>query len=325
MTRSNKKHAFAVGLFILIGIAIIVTGIFTVGNQEKFFTKKFIIKTSFRDVGGLQAGNNIWLSGVKVGTVKAIRFQGESEVEVSLNIDEAARSRIWKNSLARISTDGFIGNKIVIIYGGASEAGIVEDNDKLKSTKGISTDEIMGVLASNNDNLLEITSNLKDITTRIRSGKGILGALVYEKDWQQDLQLTLVHFRKAAARSESVMVALQGFTDQLASGRGLVHELITDTVVFRSLQASMLQLNEAITKASILMDTLNAAGSSLTARDKPAGMLLNDEAVARDVKEIITNLKAGSQKLDEDLKALQHNFLFRGYFRKREKGKLRDQ
>lgn len=325
MTRSNKKHAFAVGLFILIGIAIIVTGIFTVGNQEKFFTKKFIIKTSFRDVGGLQAGNNIWLSGVKVGTVKAIRFQGESEVEVSLNIDEAARLRIWKNSLARISSDGFIGNKIVIIYGGGSGAGIVEDNDQLKSTKGISTDEIMGVLASNNDNLLQITSNLKDITTRIRSGEGTLGALIYEKDWQQDLQLTLVHFRQAAARSESVMAALQGFSDQLNSGRGLIHELITDTVVFRSLQASMLQLNEAITKASILIDTLNVAGGSLTATDKPAGMLLNDEAVARDVKEIITNLKTGSQKLDEDLKALQHNFLFRGYFRKKEKGKLRDQ
>lgn len=325
MTRSNNKHAFAVGLFIIIGIVIIIAGVFMVGSQERFFTKRFIINSSFNDVGGLQAGNNIWLSGVKIGTVKAIRFQGDSQVEISMKIDESARTRIWKNSQVRISTDGFIGNKIVIIYGGSPAAGTVGDNDYLASSKGISTDEIMGVLASSNDNLLQITGNLKDITMQIRSGRGILGAMIYEEEWQQDLQLTLQHFRQAGARGEAVMAGLQDFSDKLNQSRGMIHELLTDTSVFSSLQRSMQQLNDAITKASSFMNDLNAAGSSLSTKDKPAGMLLNDERVASDLREIITNLRSGSQKLDEDLKALQHNFLLRGYFKKKKKGKLQDQ
>lgn len=325
MSLSNNKHAFAVGLFILIGIAIIIAGVFMVGSQEKFFTKRFAIKSRFNDVGGLQPGNNIWLSGVKIGTVKAIRFAGDAKVEIIMNIDEAARSRIWKNAMARISTDGFIGNKIVIIYGGSSDAGTVADNDLLNSSKGVSTDEVMDVLALNNDNLLEITTNFKDITAQIRAGKGALGSLIYEKDIQKDLQATLQHFRQAGVRSEEVMAGLQDFTSTLNNGKGLVHELLTDTSIFHSLQISMQQLNSTIATASSFMNNLDTASNALSEKDKPVGMLLHDEGTAKELKEIITNLRTGSQKLDEDLQALQHNFLLRGYFKKKAKGKIKDQ
>lgn len=323
MSRSNDKHALAVGLFILIGIVIIVTGIFMVGSQEKFFSKRFIIKCSFSDVGGLQAGNNIWLSGVKVGTVKTISFKGDAQVEVTMNIDEKAKHRIWKNSMAKISTDGFIGNKIVIIYGGSSKAGIVSDEDRLHSAKGASTDEVMDVLSNSNQNLLQITTNLKDITAQIKEGKGVLGSLIYEQDLQKDLQATLLHFKQAGARSEEVMRGLQDFTATMNNKNGLIHELLTDTAVFHSLQSSIHQLNSTIVTAAAFMNNLDTASAVLSDRDKPAGMLLNDEETAKEMKEIITNLKSGSQKLDEDLKALQHNFLLRGYFRKKAKGKLK--
>lgn len=322
MTRSNDKHAFAVGLFILVGIAIIIVGIFVVGNQQKFFTKRFTVKSRFDSIGGLQPGNNIWLSGVKVGTVKAIRFYGEAQVEITMNIDENARDRIWKNSMARISSDGIIGNKIVILYGGSPGAGVVENDDLLKSSKGISTDEVMGVLETNNTNLLQITSNLKEITGQIRSGQGTLGALIYGNDLQQDLQVTLRNFRQASIKGQEMMAGLSEFSHKLNNGQGLIHELITDTSVFDGLQNSMKTLNETIENASSFINNLEAASSALADKSKPAGAILHDEEVAKDLKDIITNLKAGSKKLDEDLEALQHNFLLRGYFRKKAKGKV---
>lgn len=48
-------------------------------------------------------------------------------------------------------------------------------------------------------------------------------------------------------------------------------------------------------------------------------MILNDKQTADDIQITIQNLKAASKKLDEDLEALQHNFLLKGYFRKKNK------
>ena len=51
-------------------------------------------------------------------------------------------------------------------------------------------------------------------------------------------------------------------------------------------------------------------------------MLLNDAQTAESIKEIIKNLQTSTQKLDENMEALQHNFLLRGFFRKKQKQNL---
>jgi len=115
MSEENNKKQIAVGAFIFIGLAILVIGIFTIGGQRKAFVKSFHLVAIFEDAQGLQAGNNVWLSGIKVGTVKKVAFNAGSGIEMILNVDKDARSHIHKNATARVSTDGLVGNKILVI------------------------------------------------------------------------------------------------------------------------------------------------------------------------------------------------------------------
>jgi phospholipid/cholesterol/gamma-HCH transport system substrate-binding protein len=48
---------------------------------------------------------------------------------------------------------------------------------------------------------------------------------------------------------------------------------------------------------------------------------LNDERVGASLRSTMMNLESSSIKLDEDLEALQHNFLLRGFFKKKQKDK----
>ena len=54
MKPANTKRAVTVGIFIFLGLAILVAGVLTLGGQQKTFEKKIKVKAIFEDVGGLQ-------------------------------------------------------------------------------------------------------------------------------------------------------------------------------------------------------------------------------------------------------------------------------
>ena len=167
MKTRNYKRTVIVGLFIFLGMAIFIAGILLLGGQQKTFEKKVRIKAVFDDVGGLHEGNNVWFSGVKIGTVRKMRFVGSSQVEVIMNIDQHSQQYIRRNSKAKISSEGLIGNKIVVIYGGTTQAPVIDTSDILGIEKGISADEIMATFQENNKNLVDITGNFKLISKRL--------------------------------------------------------------------------------------------------------------------------------------------------------------
>src|SRR5512133_3510488 len=122
MKMDSNKRMVTVGLFVLLGTIIFIAGVLTLGGQKKTFEKRVPVKAVFKDVGGLQVGNNVWFSGVKIGTVKKMSFTPDAMVEVILNIESKTMQYIKKDAKAKISSEGFIGNKIVVIFGGSAGA-----------------------------------------------------------------------------------------------------------------------------------------------------------------------------------------------------------
>ncbi|MCW3115756.1 MAG: Mammalian cell entry related domain protein [Segetibacter sp.] len=322
--KSNKNtRAFVVGIFIFLGIAIFVVTVLTLGGQQKTFQKSIVVRAIFDDINGLQKGNNIWFSGVKIGTVKKISFVGNSQVEVDMNIDEASKQYIRKNAKARISSDGLIGNKIIVLYAGASKSPSVENGDLLGVEKASNPDEMMATFQANNQNLFAITTDVKGISKRITEGKGTVGKLLTDETLVNDLHSTMLRLRQASANAERLSATIAAFAEKLQRKGTLANDLVTDTTVFNRLKATAAQIESVSKNASIVVDNLNNTssqlGNSLNNKSTPVGMLLNDEDAAADIRVILSNLQAGSQKLNDDLEAVQHNFLLRGFFKKKAK------
>ncbi len=121
------------------------------------------------------------------------------------------------------------------------------------------------------------------------------------------------------SHANAASMNLVSLSNKLNSNSGLIHDLSTDTEVFASLRESAAQLQGVTQTANALMSNLNAASQKLNAKDNAVGALLNDPASAEQIKEILNNLNSSSEKLDENMKALQSNFLFKGYFKKKAK------
>ena len=52
--------------------------------------------------------------------------------------------------------------------------------------------------------------------------------------------------------------------------------------------------------------------------------ITKDESLKKNIDSTVVNVKEATDKLNQNMEALKHNFLFRGYFRKLEKQKAKD-
>lgn len=316
MAITSNRRSIVVGIFILIGLAFFITGILAIGSLNKSFIRKVEITTVFDDVGGLQQGNNIWFSGVKIGTVKDMSFFGESQVLVVMNIDQKAQPFIHNDAKAKISSDGLIGNKIIVIYGGSADKPVVKEGDRLGVDKAYTTEDMFNTLQENNVNILAITTDFKEIGKKIMNGEGTLGKLLVDKTLYNNLVATTSTLNEAAENARKVSTDIKAYTAKLNEGDGLANDLVTDTMIFSKIRESVTQLNEIVKDASAVVSSLEA---SVTDSSSPLGVIMSDDSTAQSMKATIKNLEAGSVKLNEDLEAMKHSFLLRGYFKDQEK------
>lgn len=321
MATTENKKAITVGIFLAVGIVIFLLGVFTLGGQQKSFAKTLHISAIFDDVAGLKKGNNIWFSGVKVGTIKSIHFTGDSKVDVMMNVDQATQQYIHRNAGVRISSDGLIGNKIIVIDGGSPHAPVVQDGDVLQAEKLLSTDDMLKVLQQNNQNLLVITSDFKVLSHKMLQGKGTVGALLADSLMGEQLKSSMRNLQAATASAARLATQLNQFSNKINTRGGLADKLFTDTVTFNRFKAAAIQFQQAAANASALTNNLNKASNKLNTTDNTLGVLLNDPKGAVQVQSTLNNLHQSSVLLNQDLEAVQHNFLLKGFFKKKAKAK----
>ncbi|MBE9585248.1 MCE family protein [Mucilaginibacter sp. JRF] len=321
MDASERKNAIIVGIFIALGTIIFVVGVLTLGSSSKTFVKSIHIRSTFTDVAGLKKGSNIWFSGVKIGTVKEIAFSNNSQVEVVMSLDEGVQPYIHRNTQAKIGSDGLIGNKIIVLDGGSPQAPVIEDGDRIQSEKMLSTDEMMGTLQENNRNLLSITKDFKQLSSQILQGKGTVGALLADSTMAVQLRKAMQNLQATTESASRMAVQLDNFSQKMNTKGGFADKLLTDTATFGQIKQSVAQLQQTAANASMLTDNLNKASSKLNTTDNALGILLNDRKTAVKMQNTLDQLEESSVKLNDDLEAVQHNFLLRGFFKKRERAR----
>lgn len=323
MRSTSSSRSVIVGIFTLLGIAILAVTILTLGDQRSTFNESVLVTSFYNNVNGLQKGNNIWFNGVKVGTIKSVDIIDNDSIEVKMNINQSARKFIHNDVKAKLSTDGLIGNKIVALSGGTSQAPVIKNGDIIQTDELLNTDAVMNTLSKNNDNLLAITDNLKKITSNIADGKGSLGKLLNDETLLDQITALAQSLNHSSDNLNKLTKAAADYTAKLNTPGSLANDLVTDTTIFNNLRLLTERLKEVSDSSQVVINNLKLTGMDMNKaiqnKETPIGMLMNDKAAAGNIKTTLTNLQSASKKLDEDLEALQHNFLLRGFFKKKAK------
>jgi phospholipid/cholesterol/gamma-HCH transport system substrate-binding protein len=213
------------GAFIVVALAVLVAGVFLIGNKEYLFSPTYRVKARFDNVVGLSDGADVRVGGVHSGTVHSIELPhkpGEN-VTVVMDLDKSTHEIIKQDSVASIETEGLLGSQYVAISFGSDGQAEVKNGDTIQSLPPLIMSDMLkkasGILDSSQQavqNATQATAHLNSVTAKIDSGQGTVGALVNDKQVYNNveqttagLQATMVHAQAGVTDFQENMEALK--------------------------------------------------------------------------------------------------------------------
>nr|WP_314895572.1 MlaD family protein [uncultured Flavobacterium sp.] len=320
----TTSQKIRLGLFVIIGLIIFILAVYFIGDKQQMFGKTYHLKAIFNNVNGLQIGNNVRYSGINVGTVQGIEMVNDTIIRVDMLIDKTIFSYIKKDAVAVIGSDGLVGNMIINILPGKGTFPPVNPGDEIKSLNRIRTDDMLNTLGVTNKNASLLTADLLKITKEINQGKGAVGLLIKDSILAKDLKET-VHYLKIAGKGTSESVTKLNRIISSLDNKDNVIGVLRDTAVANNMKTIVQNLDESSYKIDEVVTNLNSTITNIKDGKGAINYLSNDPELVRKIDSTMTNINEASFRLNENMEALKHNFLFRGYFRKQEKAKLKEQ
>lgn len=298
------------GLVVLVGLAAAVGFLFVIASQGNLLADTFSVRATFRQVAGLQRGASVFYNGISVGRVDAVQLPeapGEP-ITVRMAIDEAARPLIREDSRALIQTDGLVGNVIVSLTDGSRDRPQVADNGLIEGVEPFALSEVSDRLFTSISRFDSVTVALASIMSDVQTGEGTLGRFLYDERLYdatvattEEFQATLATFTTRADALVAVAENASNSVDQILAkvnaGDGTVARFLNEDDVYTTflataaqLQAGAAQLQTVSTDIRAITDRFNQAAGFAT---------------------------LGAFRFSENMEALKHSFLFRGYFEDR--------
>jgi phospholipid/cholesterol/gamma-HCH transport system substrate-binding protein len=325
MGKKDDIRNARLGIFVLTGIVLALIAIFFIGGERNLFSRTFTIHAKFNNVAGLRAGNNVWLNGVKIGTVHDVQILRDTVVLVTMEIQEGKSHFINQDAEAFLGSEGLVGNTLVYINPGVSHQPI-NSGDTIQSKTLATTQDIINTLRDSGENLRSITNNLANITHNIEQGEGALGYLLTDNELPRELQLAIRNFRLTSQNSQEISRDIANMISHLQNNEeGIIYTLMHDTAFANVYENTMVNLNQTGGNLAESSQQLNELTERLQEGHNAIHVLTADEEFAANLQRTMRNAAEGSEKFEENMEALQHNFLFRGFFRRQERRRQREE
>lgn len=319
-TLNNAK----LGLFVLLGLLFLVVLLYLIGKNQNLFGDTYELKARFENVQGLVPGNNVRYAGIEAGTVKSIQIINDTTLEVTMIIEKLMNQVIRRNAILTIGTEGIVGNKVINIAPSKQSAALAVEGDVLLSRKSVDTDDMLQTLSQTNIDVALIAAELKTTVTRINKSKA-LWELLEDRSLPRDVRKSLANIRIATGKAVSITDQLNSIVADMKEGKGSVGSLLRDSGLVKGLTEAVQKINKAGAEMDTVISKVNTSASILE-NDLQNGKgvvhaFLRDTVLVNKVQMSLSNIEKGTDGFNQNMEALKHNFLFRGYFRKLEKEK----
>jgi phospholipid/cholesterol/gamma-HCH transport system substrate-binding protein len=299
----KNMPAVRLGVFVVLGLALIVIAIFMIGQKNSLFSSTFNVKAYFNDVQGIQSGATVRLSGINVGSVSKISIVNDASgrVEVSMNLQTDIQRFIRTDTKASIETEGLVGNKVIVLKIGSSSAEQVKDGGYIQSEEPLGFSAIIAETQGIMQYTKSMTKDLADIVGRVNNGEGTIGKVLKDDEL----------YNNAANLTREADLSLKSITDEIKRVVGVFDTLgVGVKNVVRNVNSTVSNIDTIIINVNEGRGVLGALLTSGKYDSTIATVITNVEKTSDDAR-------ISASRLAENMEALKHNWLFKSYFENR--------
>jgi phospholipid/cholesterol/gamma-HCH transport system substrate-binding protein len=273
-----------VGAFILSGLLVFFAIIYLLGAQARYFERKYDLVVEFTEVGGLIEGATVRLAGVQIGRVTSVELPAQpgGKVRVTLTIARRFSERIRRDSAAKITTQGLLGDKIVEISMGTTGAPALRPGETLTTQEPVEMQEMFKVGADTLQTVKELAASLKTTAERVdriakevETGRGLVHALIYNEP-------------EALTRLNAILTRTQAVLARVEQGDHAVGVLLSP------------ESGKSARALLAAMDAIGRTAEKLETRDNLLSALLHDpqyKTVADDLRVVARNFRDVSERV----------------------------
>lgn len=317
---NNSQQTARVGLFFLLGVALVWVTFETLSGGKVFKDKGYEIVAGFETLKELKVGDEVRMAGVRVGQVGSTRLNtANRRAEAVLKINSGVG--IKADSTATIVMAGLIGTNYISIDLGTSATADLQPGAEIKTKTTPDLNAVMSqigdlgkkiegalgnlggalsgdgqggpgliqkvdqLVTENRENIVKTTSNLQQITDKVNKGEGTLGRLINDPKLHDELLATIGEIKGSANEAKTFIANAQAIVNEVKAGKGAIGALVYDETTASNLKASIANFKSVSDKIA------NGEGT--------LGKLISDDSLLRDAQAIMKKADRALDGLDD--------------------------
>lgn len=297
-----------VGVFVLGGLLLFAAGLFMIGDRQMAFAKKFTVYTEFKKITGLQPGAVVRVRGAKAGSITQILPPDtpSGKFRVQFEITQDLHQLVRTDSIATIETEGLVGGSYLGIGMGTDAAQPVPSDGTIAGKEPFDIADLMQQMG---DTVKKANDMFDDMKAKV---EGTIVAVGDTVDTANKLFVDVApDMKKMAASGALISSDIAQISEQIRTGKGTIGKLVNDDELYKRVTAIAEQADGIASDTRQLVASTKKTLEGFQAKDGPV------QGMTASVKQTMDDARKAVEGLAENMDALKHNFLLRGFFKRR--------
>ncbi|HOX36522.1 MAG TPA: MlaD family protein [Candidatus Brocadiia bacterium] len=324
----HQASKILIGMLLLGALIMFAVGTFYIQDLDTAFRPGNEYFARFSEVNRLEVGSPVTMSGVRIGSVSAVKFEKREmakPVTVAFWIEKGVTIR--SKDRAEIQSESVFGGRyLAIVPSPDPEAIVLEPGSEITDTvPEVSITQLLTRMQDIIEPAGKVANNISDITATIKEGKGTIGRLVNDEKMYEDLSAAIssgketidnVNKTVTEAREGKGLVSrlirdsqlsddvaatvsnARSVTQQISEGKGTVGRLLKEDAIYEELKVSASEARQSLENIRQTTEKINKGEGAI-------GKLINDPEAYDKLNKILDNVAQTTTDLNSGDGTLQ--------------------
>jgi len=303
-----SSKAVGAGAFVIIGALLFTGALFTIGERRMLFEDRFELYTEFAKLGQLETGAIVRVAGMTAGEVTGIEVPPSPahKFRVKMRVRDDLHPLVRTDSIASAQTEGLVGGVYVNIATGSERAPEVAEKGTIASHEPFSMADL---LQQASDTITQVNMTVEQLSGDVEK---TIDQIAMTAEDAHELITEITPQIKAIAESGSrISDDTQRIVASVRAGEGTIGKLINDDSLYNRAREIADEAKTVMANVRQVSDEARSAIADFRSKDGPA------QGVFADMRVTLTQAREATADLADNMEAMKHNFLLRGFFNRR--------